>query len=146
MMSGMNEIEDRKTGDGPVVSEGGRSPSTLSPGHTASVALGAPTVEPLGPGQRWSAGRKRAVVLRLLAGDSVELLSRELGLPVFKLEQWRQKAEAALDSALKEREANVAEDGQLAAALRRVGELSMENELLRSRIERPGPLGRRRSR
>ena len=85
-------------------------------------------------------------MLRLLAGDSVELLSRELGLPVFKLEQWRQKAEAALDSALKEREANAAEDGQLAAALRRVGELSMENELLRSRIERPGPLGRRRSR
>jgi transposase len=146
MMSGMNEIEDRKTGDGPVVSEGGRSPSTLSTGHAASVALGAPAVKPLGPGQRWSAGRKRAVVLRLLAGDSVELLSRELGLPVFKLEQWRQKAEAALDSALKEREANAAEDGQLAAALRRVGELSMENELLRSRIEHPGPLGRRRSR
>lgn len=31
-------------------------------------------------------------------------------------------------------------------ALRRIGELSMENELLHERIERPGPLGARRSR
>ena len=33
---------------------------------------------PLSEGQRWSAGRKREVVLRLLRGESVEALSREL--------------------------------------------------------------------
>ena len=33
-----------------------------------------------------------------------------------------------------------------AAALQRIGELSMENELLRAKMERPGPLARRRSR
>jgi uncharacterized protein HemY len=99
----------------------------------------------LAPGQRWSAARKREVVLRLMRGESAELLSRELGLPISKLEQWRQKAEAALEGALKEREADPA-DGQLAAALQRIGELSMEVELLRARIDRPGPLGRRRSR
>ena len=136
--------------DGPVVSEGGRSPSTLSPGHakvTASETSSArePRVGPLGPGQRWSVARKREVVLRLLRGESVEMLSRELAVPIFKLEQWRQKAEGALDRALKERETDPV-DGQLAAALQRVGELSMENELLRARVERPGPLGRRRSR
>jgi len=60
-------------------------------------------------------------------------------------EQWRQEADAALEGALKEREADPA-SGELAAAMQRIGELSMENELLRSRIERPGPLGRRRSR
>ena len=48
--------------------------------------------------------RKR--VLRLMRGEAAELLSRELGLPVFKLAQWRQKAEAALEGALKEREAD----------------------------------------
>jgi hypothetical protein len=64
---------------------------------------------------------------------------------VFKLEQWRQRAEAAFEGALKEREADPT-DGQLAAAMRRIGELSMENELLRARIDRPGPLARRRSR
>ena len=100
---------------------------------------------PLAPGQRWSAARKREVVLRLLRGEAAELLSRELGLPLFKLEQWRQKAEAALEGALKERETDPA-DGQLAAAMQRIGELRMEIELLRAKIERPGPLARRRSR
>jgi hypothetical protein len=68
-----------------------------------------------------------------------------LAVPIYKLEQWRTKAEAALDGALKEREGEPA-NVELAAAMQRIGELSMENELLRSRIERPGPLARRRSR
>jgi hypothetical protein len=135
MKSSMNEIASFDAADGPVVSEGGRSPSTLSTGRAG----------PLAPGQRWSAARKREVVLRLMRGEAAELLSRELGLPLFKLEQWRQKAEAALEGALKERETDPA-DGQLAAAMQRIGELSMEIELLRAKMERPGPLARRRSR
>ena len=145
MKSNMNEIDRPDAVDGPVGSEGGRSPSTLSTGRAAPSAPGTPTPGPLASGQRWSVGRKREVVLRLLRGESAEMLSRELGLPLFKLEQWRQKAEAALDGALKEREADPA-DGRLAAAMQRIGELSMENELLRTRIGRPGPLGRRTSR
>ena len=142
--SSMNEIERKAVYDGPVVSEGGRSPSTLSTGQVGT-AQAAARPGPLAPGRRWSAARKREVVLRLLRGESAELLSRELGPPIFKLEQWRQKAEAAPERALKERETSPA-DGELAAAMQRIGELSMENELLRSRIERSGPLGRRRSR
>ena len=130
---------------GPVVREGGRSPSALSTGQGTPTGRSGTALGPLAPGQRWSAARKHGVVLRLMRGESTELLSRELGLPVFKLEQWRQKAEAALEGALKEREADPA-DGQLAAAMRRIGELSMENELLRARMGRPGPLARRRSR
>jgi transposase len=140
----MGENTRDEAADGPVVSAGGRSPSTLSPGQGARSA-GSGTTGPLAPGQRWSVARKREVVLRLMRGESAELLSRELGLPVFKLEQWRQKAEAALEGALKEREADPA-DGQLAAAMQRIGELSMENELLRARVGCPGPLARRRSR
>ena len=141
----MGENTRDEAADGPVVSAGGRSPSTLSPGQGAPSAGSGTTLGPLAPGQRWSAARKREVVLRLMRGESGELLSRELGLPVFKLERWRRKAEAALEGALKEREADPA-DGQLAAAMRRVGELSMENELLRARIGGPGPLARRRPR
>jgi transposase len=145
MKSSMNEVERKAADDGPVVSEGGRSPPALSTGQVGT-AQAAARPGPLVPGQRWSAARKREVVLRLPHGESVELLSRELGLPIFELEQRRRrKADAALEGALKEREADPA-DGELAAALRRIGELSMEVELLRSRIERPGPLGRRRSR
>ena len=130
---------------GPVVSEGGRSPSTLSTGQGAPPVMAGTTLGPLAPGQRWSVARKREVVLRLMRGEAAEPLSRELGLPVFKLEQWRQKAETALEGALKEREADPA-DGQLAAALQRIGELSMEVELLLAKMERSGPLARRRSR
>ena len=141
----MGENTRDEAADGPVVNAGGRSPSTLSPGQGARSAGSGTTLGPLAPGQRWSVARKREVVLRLMRGESAELLSRELGLTILKRAQWRQRAEAALEGALKEREADPA-DGQLAAALRRIGELSMENELLRARIERPGPLGRRRSR
>ena len=145
MKSSMNKIDRPDAVDGLVVSEGGRSPSTLSTGRAAPSGPGAPEPGPLAPGQRWSVARKREVVLRLLRSESAEMLSRELGLPMFKLEQWRQKAEAALEGALKEREVDPA-DGQLGVAMQRIGELSMEVELLRTRIERPGPLARRRSR
>ena len=146
----MNEIErTAAAADGPVVSEGGCSPSTLSTSQRDASQGGTPLTAsrpgPLAPGRRWSAGRKREVVLRLLRGEAAELLSRELAVPIYKLEQWRTKAEAALDGALQEREGEPA-NVELAAAMQRIGELSMENELLRSRIERPGPLARRRSR
>lgn len=156
MISNMRHIEDPSAVDGPVDSAGGRSPSALStgqaptapamvPGAAVPPATAMPKAGPLAPGQRWSVAREREVVLRLLRGESVELLSRELGVPVFKLEQWRQKADAALDGALKEREVE-AGSTELAAAMQRIGELSMENELLRAKMERPGPLARRRSR
>lgn len=91
-------------------------------------------IGPLAPGRRWGVARRREVVLRLLRVESVELLSRELGVPIFKPEQWRRKADAALDGALKEREAEAAST-ELAAAMQRIGGLSMENELLRTRFE-----------
>ena len=142
--SNMSRIRRDDVADGPVGSEGGRRPSALSTGQNGT-ATGLAASGPLTSRQRWSVNRKREVVLRLLRGEAAEDLSRELGVPLYKLERWRQKAEAALDGALKEREADVV-SGELATAMQRIGELSMENELLRSRIERPGPLGRGRSR
>jgi len=141
--SSMNRIIRNDVADGRVGSAGGRSPSALSIGHNGAAA--ATASGPLAPGQRWSVSRKREVVLRLLRGEAAEDLSRELGVPLYKLERWRQKAEAALDGALKERETDTA-SGEFATAMQRIGELSMDVEPLRSRIERPGPLARRRSR
>lgn len=123
---------------GPVGSEGGRSPSTLSIG---------PVVPPggLAPGQRWSVGRKREVVLRLLRGESAESLSRELGVPSYRLERWRERALSGIDGSLREREGDAVSE-ELAAAMKRIGELTMENEVLRARVGHVGPLARRRSR
>ena len=144
MKSSMNGIDRPDAVGGPVESEGGRGPSTLSTGRAAPSAAIAPQPGPLAPGQRWSVGRKREAVLRLMCGEPAELLSRELGLPISKLEHWSQKAEAGPEGALKEREADPASD-ELAAAMRRIGELSMEVELLRAKMGRTsGPLARRR--
>jgi transposase len=123
---------------GPLGSEGGRSPSTLSIGQ--AVPAGG-----LAPGQRWSVGRKREVVLRLLRGESAEHLSRELGVPSYRLERWRERALSGIDGSLREREGDVVSE-ELAAAMKRIGELTMENEVLRARVGHAGPLARRRSR
>jgi hypothetical protein len=88
---------------------------------------------PLGPGQRWSARRKREAVLRLLRGESLETLSRELGVEIYRLEQWRERALAGVDVSLKDREEDHPVHAELDAAKRHIGELSMEVELLRAR-------------
>lgn len=137
-MNQTKQTDEKDSVAAPVGRVGGRRPSTLSTND------GSPETGPLGPGQRWSLARKRAVVLRLLRGEPPELLSREIGVPVYKLERWLEKAEAALEDALKEREADTG-GTELSAALQRIGELSMENELLRAKMgQTPGPLGRRR--
>ncbi len=110
-----------------------------SPAESHVVPVG-----PLTPGQRWSLARKREVSLRLLRGEPLDTLSRELGVEIYRLERWKEKALCGLDAGLKERGGDPLQS-QLDAALRRIGELSMENELLHSRIERPGPLAGRRS-
>jgi transposase len=98
-----------------------------------------PTAAETAPGkpiQRWSAARKRDVVLRLLRGESIEAVSRQIGIEPFRLEQWRERALAALDSALKERPEDDPLQAGLGAAYQRLGELGMENELLREKIAR----------
>ena len=122
---------------GAVGSEGERGSSTLSTAHDDEA------VARLAPGQRWSLARKREVVLRLMRGEPVEGVSRRLAVPVWKLEEWRQRGLAAIDAGLRERDDD-ARERELAEAHRRIGEPSMENELLRARLEKPGPLARRR--
>jgi len=84
------------------------------------------------------------VVLRLLRGESVDALSRELGVPIFRLEGWREAALAGVDAALKHRKEDPtsAEPG---TAMQRIGGLTMENELLRARCRAKARLAPRRS-
>ncbi len=103
---------------------------------------------PLRPGQRWSAGRKREVVLRVLRGESLDALSREVGVEIYRLEEWRERALAGLECGLKNRQGDPLAEA-LDAAKRHIGELSMEIELLRERArsaEKRFPLVMRRSR
>lgn len=96
-------------------------------------------------GQRWSIRRKLAVVQRLVAGESLEIVSREIGVPLYQLEAWRDKALAGMEEALK---ASVHDptERKLAEAQRQIGELTMQNELLRERCRRAAvPFGRGKS-
>ena len=125
--------EKNAVGVAPGSLEGARSATGGEPGATTEV-------------KRWSAGRKQEVVLRLLRGEPVDTVSREVSVPIYKLEQWRDRALAGIDAGLKERENDPLEK-QLDEANRRIGELVMEVEILQKQRRAKRPLvGRRSSR
>jgi len=99
---------------------------------------------PLGAKERWSVRRKRDVVLRLLRGEPLDAVSREVGVEIYRLEQWREKALLGVEAALKDRTGDPLQ-AELDAAQRHIGQLSMENELLRRERELRRPLALRRS-
>jgi DNA-directed RNA polymerase specialized sigma24 family protein len=41
--------------------------------------------------ERWSAPRKREIVLRLLRGESLDQVSRETQVPAHELESWQRR-------------------------------------------------------
>jgi hypothetical protein len=93
--------------------------------------------------QRWSKRRKMEVVLRLFRGEPLDAVSRELKVEISRLEAWRNKGLHGLEEALKEREGDPMQ-AQLDEVNRRLGELMMENELLREKASRtPGFLSGR---
>ena len=65
----------RVKGAGSVPTEGARRATGVG---TDAAAIGSGG---LAPGQRWSASRKRDVVLRLLCGEPLDAVSREVGPP-----------------------------------------------------------------
>jgi len=82
--------------------------------------------------------------LRLLRGEPIDTLSRELAIETYRLESWRERALAALDVGLRERGDDPL-TRQLDEAKYRIGELSMEIEILRRERQARRPLGSRRS-
>lgn len=88
--------------------------------------------------QRWGKRRKMEVVMRLFQGESLDDVSRALGVEISRLEKWRDKAMRGLEEGLREREGDPIQVA-LDDANRRIGELSMEVELLREKARRtPG--------
>jgi hypothetical protein len=85
---------------------------------------------------RFSARRKTGVVLRLLRGD--ELLSRELAVTAATLCGWRDDFLAAGGAALKSRPTDDRDD-DFARLRSKVGELTMDNELLLQRCRADHP-------
>jgi hypothetical protein len=74
-------------------------------------------------------------VLRLFRGESLDEVSRDIKVEMSRLEAWRDKGLHGLEEAMKEREGDPMQ-AQLNEVNRRLGELVMENELLRIKANR----------
>ena len=87
--------------------------------------------------ERWSAKAKADVVLRLLRGESVDAVSRELQVPAHELEAWRRTFLEAGAERLKRRHGDP-ETRLLQQAQAKVGELAMRLELAEMLLEKRG--------
>ena len=129
-----------------MTNDDGRKPEG-APERSAKAGVGAPLgVEENSP-KRFSAQRKMAIVAQLLRGEPLELVARETNVSVARLIGWRDRALAGAATALKERERDDRDD-EIARLTSKVGEITMDNELLYAKIaalEGKRPLAHRRS-
>ena len=85
----------------------------------------------------WTARKKADAVGRLLRGESLDELSRELRVEAHRLQAWRDEFLAGGIEGLKARPLQP-EDRRLKEAERKVGELTMDNEILRAAARKRG--------
>src|SRR5918998_4046982 len=118
-----------------------------APARAPNAGAGAPSGG-AGPERRFSARRKLGAVARLLRGEPLETVARELNVTVARLSAWRDRALVGAEAAMRERERD-GRDDELLRLKAKLGEVTMANELLEQKItalEGGRPLGRRRSR
>ena len=88
--------------------------------------------------RRWSKERKLEVVLRLLRGEPLDAVSREVGVESYRFAKWKEQALVAMRGGLGARATQDPVQEQLDAALKRVGELTMDMELMELRCKKSG--------
>jgi len=101
-----------------------------------------------GRARRMTARRKQEAVLRVLRGEPLETVAREIGATVADLSGWRDRFLDGGAASLKSRPGDDRDD-RIAQLQAKLGEITMDNELLYekiARMEAGRPLGRRRSR
>lgn len=128
-----------------MIKQNDKDMSAVSPVEGGRRPTG--TGETKAPPKRFWAQHKTEAVLRLLRGEDIETLSRELGVTAAKLSQWRAAFLASGADGLKKR--SPAEEAEYRRLNEKIGEQTMEIELLREKIrllEAKDPLGWRRSR
>lgn len=97
------------------------------------------------PETRWSARKKADVVMRLLRGESLEQVSRDVKVEAHRLAAWRDDFVASGVEGLKANPRQP-EDRRLRELERKVGELTLDNDILRAAARKRGlqiPPGRR---
>jgi transposase-like protein len=87
---------------------------------------------------RFSAQKKTEVGLRLLRGEDMDLLSRELRVPAARLAAWRDAFLSAGQEAMKNQPLD-AQAREIARLREKLGESTMDHELLREKLARVEP-------
>lgn len=87
--------------------------------------------------KRWSAMQKTEVILRLLRGEDLEAVSREIQIPVHELEDWRRVFLEKGTQGLK-RTGRDPTERELVRTRAKVGELAMKLELAEHLLEKRG--------
>ncbi len=91
--------------------------------------------KPVGLPKRWSAQRKAEVVLRLLRGEDIGEVSREIRVAPPELERWRREF---LDGGTKGLKAKNRPGGELMRTRAKLGEMTMRVELQTELLEKRG--------
>ena len=89
--------------------------------------------------------KKVDVVMRLLRGESLDEISRSVGVEAHRLAAWRDEFIDGGKTGLKGKRTGSYEDRRLAEAERKIGELAMDGEILRRIAGKGGLRCRRRS-
>ena len=87
--------------------------------------------------ERWSAGRTGEVVLRVLRGEDLEAVSREVAVPVHQLDEWRRVFLDAGKAGLRSR-GLPDEERELRRVQAKLGEMVMRAELADSLLQTRG--------
>ena len=119
-----------------------------APERSAEAGVGVASGVDGNGAKRFSVQRKMAIVARLLRGEPLDLVARQTNVSVARLTEWRERALAGAATALKERDRDDRDD-EIARLKSKVGEITMDNELLYAKIvalEGKRPLAHRRSR
>ena len=100
------------------------------------------------PVQRWTAKRRSALVLSILRGEtSAQGAARKHGLTVAEVEDWQERFLSGAENSLrsKPRGDEALREEEVRRLKQKVGELVLDNDILKEAVKRAVPLAQRTS-
>ncbi len=98
------------------------------------------------PVQRWTAKRRSTLVLSLLRGEtSAQEAARKHGLTLAEVEDWQERFLSGAENSLrsKPREDEALREEEVRRLKQKVGELVLDNDILKEAVKRALPLAQR---
>ena len=87
--------------------------------------------------ERWSAQRKMEIVLRVVRGEALDEVAREIQVPVHEVEEWRRVFLEGGQQGLKRRGLDP-EERELRRLQAKIGDMTMRLELAEHLLEKRG--------